>query len=65
MSSVLARRGGTEWEDVQAVEQILAEPTRADRFGQVVVGGGNDPNVDLARDVVADTLVLPLLQHPQ
>ena len=59
------KRRQREWEHVQPVEQILAEPARADRFGQVLVRGGNDPNVDLARDVLADTLVLPLLQHPQ
>jgi hypothetical protein len=54
-----------EWQHVQSVKQILAEPARANLFGQILIGGGKDPNVDLARDVVADTLVLALLQHPQ
>src|SRR4030095_13473405 len=51
-----------QWEHVQPVEQILAEPARAHFLGQVLVRGGDDPNVDLARDILADTLVLPLLQ---
>ena len=59
------KRWQREGEHVQPVEQILAEPARADPFGQVLVRGGNDANVDLARDILADMLVLPLLQHPQ
>jgi hypothetical protein len=33
----------------------------ADLFGQMPVGGSNHPNVDLAGDVLADALELPLL----
>ena len=63
-------RSGTEWrqlewEHVQPVEQILPKAACADLFGQILVGGGNHANVDLARDVLADALVLPLLQHAQ
>src|SRR3982751_845879 len=50
---------------VQPVEQILAESARADFFSQVLVRGSNDANVDLARDVLPDTLVLPFLEHAQ
>src|SRR5690242_5961297 len=54
-----------EWEDVQAIEQILPKSVCADLFDQVLVSGSNDPDVDLAGNVFADTLVFPLLQHAQ
>ena len=74
MSSRRSRSGGTvEVDDVQAIEQILAERALGDHVAQVAVRRGNDPDVDApARAIGADLLQLAGLQeseqqplHPQ
>ncbi|MNM75975.1 hypothetical protein D3C81_877780 [compost metagenome] len=52
-------------EHVEAVEQVGAEAPGLHRLGQVLVGGGDHPHVDLARAVAADPLQLAFLQHAQ
>ena len=52
-------------DDVEPVEQVLAELARLDQLGQVAVGGGDDAHVHLDRVGRADPLDLALLQHAQ
>ena len=51
--------------DVQAVEQILAERVLVDLLFEVLVGRGDDADVDLDHLVAAQPLELLLLQHAQ
>lgn len=50
---------------VEAVIQVGAEASFLDALAQILVGGGNDPHVDLACLVVAQALDLAVLQHAQ
>ena len=52
-------------DDVQPVKQILPEPPVADQLRQIGVGGRNNPDVDLDRAGVPQSLQLALLQDPQ
>ena len=61
----LAQRRQLHRDDVQAVEQILAERAVRDHLREVAVGRGDDAHVDLDRVRVADALELALLQHAQ
>ncbi|MCY1350908.1 hypothetical protein D9M69_371540 [compost metagenome] len=60
---------GQAWDvdadDVQAMEQVLAEFALAHQVFQVLVGGGDDPHVDLHRRVPADPVELAVGQHAQ
>ena len=48
MSSLRSRRGGTkEGDDVEAVEEVFAEVAAGDLFFEVLVGGGDDADVDV------------------
>ena len=50
MSSLRSRSGGQlDGDDVEAVEEVLAEAPVLDRAAQVGVGGGHDAHVDLDR----------------
>ena len=44
----LAQRRQRDRDDVDAVEEILAERSRLDRLGEIAVRGGDDAHVDLA-----------------
>ena len=45
--STLAQRRNENWNDVQPEVQIFAKATGADFCQQVLVGGGEHPNIDL------------------
>ena len=61
----LAQRRDEDREDVEAVEQVLAEAALLDRPLEILVGRGNQPDVGLQRLVAAEALELPLLQDAQ
>jgi hypothetical protein len=61
----LAERRQRDLEDVQPVEEILAERALGNHPLQRRVGGGNDPHVHLDRLVATQTLEGALLQRPQ
>ena len=66
MSSVRSRSGTTSnRKDAQAKIQILPKSAGDDVGFQIAIRGGDHPDVDLARLVVADSLDLPFLQHAQ
>ena len=61
----LAQRRHRDRENVQTVEQILAEAPVLHRGDQVAVGGGDDAYIDLDRLAAADRVDLALLQRAQ
>ena len=61
----LAKRGHAHRDDVQPVEQVLAERALLDHLSQVAVGRGDDADVHLDRLRVADALELTRLNHAQ
>jgi hypothetical protein len=61
----LAQRGDFERKNVEAVEQVFAEPSGLDFGGHVPVGGGQNADVERHRLLAADPLHFTLLQHPQ
>ena len=66
MSSSRSRSEGSSIEnDVEPVEQVLAEPAGGDGLGEVHVGGGDDPAIGLDRLVAADALEPAVLEHAQ
>ncbi|MNN04725.1 hypothetical protein D3C81_1174560 [compost metagenome] len=52
-------------EDVEAIEQVLAEQAFADHFFQVAVGGAEDPYVDLDLTVTADPAKTAVVEETQ
>src|SRR5262249_55639907 len=52
-------------EDVEAVEEVLAEPLVPHLLEQVAVGGGDDPDVHPDRGGAADAVELALLQDSE
>jgi hypothetical protein len=63
--ATLPQRRQAQLDDVQAVEQILAEAAGAHVGFEVAVGGGEDADVGVARLGLADALELALLQEAQ
>ncbi len=64
--AALAQRRHGQVNDVQPVEQVLAERALGDHVAQVAVGRGDDAHVDAAhRAIGADLLQLAGLQEPQ
>ena len=61
----LAQRRQAQGDQVQAVEQVLAELPARHHLGEVAVGGRDHPHVDRARDARAQHLVGAVLEHPQ
>ena len=61
----LAQRRHVNRDDVEAIEQVLAERAAGDLLLEVLVGGGDDPHVHLDDAVAAEPLELLLLQHAQ
>ena len=61
----LAQRRQLHRDDVQPVEQILAEQPVRHHASEVVVGRGDDAHIDLGRMRIAHALELALLQDPQ
>src|SRR5262245_61216792 len=60
-----AERRQLEREDIQQIVQVLAKSAGADFVAEILIGRRNHPDVTGPRDVFADSLVLPLLQHTQ
>ena len=66
MSSFRSRSGGsTHVDDVQPVEQILAEPSLLHRLLQIDVRGRDDADIDLDDFHAAEAHELALLHHAQ
>ena len=61
----LAQRRQLHGDDVQAVEQVLAEPALLHHVAQVDVGRGDDAHVHLDRLDAAEPHELALLNHAQ
>ena len=61
----LAQRRHVQREHGQAVVEVGAEATALDLAGEVAVGGGDHPHVDVVRAVGADALDLAALQRAQ
>ena len=61
----IAKRRNLDGDDVQPIEQVLAELTVGDHLREIAVGGGDDADVDFDRVRVADALELALLQRAQ
>ena len=64
-SRALAQRRQRHVDDVDAVEEVLAELAGRDHRAQVAVRRGDDADVDLARLGVADAVERALLEHAQ
>jgi hypothetical protein len=60
-----AQGGQAHGEDVEPVEQILAEFAFLDHLRQVAVGGGDDAHIHLDGPVAAHSLEFLLLQYAQ
>ena len=60
-----AQRRNRDREDVEPVEQVLAEAARLHEFDQVLVGRRDQADVDLDRAARADRIDLALLQRAQ
>ena len=60
-----AQRRHFDRKDAQAVEQVLAKAAVGDGLLEIAVRRRDDAHVDRVRAVVADPLVLALLQHAQ
>ncbi len=60
-----AQRRNGDRKDVEAVEQVLAEPAALDQFDQVLVGRRDQADVDLDRTAGADRVDLAVLQRAQ
>ena len=63
--AALAQGRSLDREDVEAIEQILAEGAGPDLLGRVAVGGRDDTDVNLDRAFGADGVNLALLQGAQ
>ena len=61
----VAERRDDDPGDVEAVEQVLAEPAGGDLPGQVAVRGRDDPGVGAEGLGPADALELPLLEDAE
>ena len=66
MSSRRSRKAGvSQADDVEPVVQVFAEPAGADQGLEVLVGRGQDPDVDRDRLRAADPLERHLLEHAE
>ena len=61
----LAERGDEDIDDVEAVVEVLAKGPLGDRLFEVLVGGGDDADVDLDVAVGAQPRELVVLEHLQ
>ena len=61
----LAQGGHGQGDDVEAVEEVLAEFALGDGGLEVVIGGGDDADIGLAGAGLADALVLALLEEAE
>ena len=61
----VTQRGDAQREDVEAVKQVLAEPSGGGLGGEIAVGRGDDPHIDLERPGRAQGQHLAFLQRAQ
>jgi hypothetical protein len=61
----LAERGQANFENVQAIEEVLAEEALTDAFGQIDIGGGDNPDIEAHAFVAAEALDLAFLENAQ
>jgi hypothetical protein len=61
----LAERRHAEHDQVQAVEEVLAERPRPDERGKIAVGRGEDAHVHRSRLAAPEHLVRPVLEDAQ
>ncbi len=61
----VAERRDDDPGDVEAVEQVLAEPAGGDLFGQVAVSGRDDPSIGAENLGPADALEFALLKDAE
>jgi hypothetical protein len=61
--AALTQSGNVYGENVETVIEIAAEGALGDKFGEVGIGGGNDPDVDAAGMVAAEALELLFLKN--
>ena len=61
----LAQRRQVDRKDIEAEEEIFSEGARIDRLLQLLVGGGDDPGIDLTHALGTDALQLTGFQRPQ
>ncbi len=60
-----AQGRGLQAKNIQPVVQVLSETPAPDRVAQILMGGGDDPDVDGDGLGAAETKYLALLQHAQ
>ena len=65
VARALAQRRDADREDVEPVEEILAEAPGGDGAPQVAIGRGDEPRVDLDRRLAAHAAEAPFLQDTQ
>src|SRR4029079_14471711 len=61
----VAKRRKLDGDDVDPIEEIFAEAAFLDRFLEVYVGGGDQPEIGLDGLGAADALAFPLLDGAQ
>ena len=61
----IAQRGQQDRHHVESVVEVLAETALPHHFGQVAVGGGDQPDVDCLLPRIADPSYPPALQHAE
>ena len=61
----LAQTGEAQWDHIQPIVEILPEVACLDFLFERLVGGGQDPDVDVNGDVIADAADFAILEHPQ
>jgi hypothetical protein len=59
----LAERWKLDWEDGEAIPEILPKCTFLHHDREIAVGGGDDADIDMTGLFAADTLELAVLEH--
>jgi hypothetical protein len=65
IAAALAERGQHDGDDVEPVEQVLAELPRRDRLLEIAIGRRDDPHVGLDRPRAADRREFALLEDAE
>ena len=60
----LGQPGDMYADNVEPVEEVFAKAVVLHQLFQVLVGGGNDPDIDLDGDVAPDPVKLAIGQNP-
>ena len=61
----IAQRRHGDADDVEAIQQVEAKPSRRDLVPEVAIGRRYDADIDPARHVFADATQLAFLNHSQ